>query len=379
MTLTCVSCGKSFPVDSRRHICSCGEPLELDLVTGKVKEGSSSWRRYRDLLPFKPDQKLTMGEGDTPLIKAEALSDTLDINFHLKNETVNPTWSFKDRGTILSVHHAQDLGVSKIGTVSTGNMATSVSAYGARIDSEVWVLVPDDISRKKLDQIEIYDPEIIGVSGDYGELFYRAHELSRTCTSIYFTNSNSPFRIEGYKTVAFELVEEMIPDFVMIPTSSGGLFRGIAKAFLEMERSGMIGHIPTLVAVQAEGCSPIVRTFRKGKKEIKRWEEPDTLAEAIANPYPPGGNEVLRKLKVLDGIAMSVPEERIIEGRKDIAREGISCQPASSIAVEAVKILRNKDVIEENSTVISVLTGSGTRSYTEGESSDMISVDLSEL
>lgn len=353
----CDDCGNSYELETDIQICECGEPLRLDLFTGEIKKGEDIWERYAEFFPLEIEDDLKLGEGGTPLSRAPKISKSLDLDLYLKNETMNPTWSFKDRGTVLSVQRALDIQKTKLGTVSTGNMAASVSAYGARRDMETFVLVPSDISEKKVSQISSYGPNIIKVHGDYGELYYESFDLAEGC--IHFTNSNSPFRVEGYKTMAFEIFEEIKPDYVIIPTSSGGLFRGITKGIKELQMSGIIDYFPTLVSVQAEGCSPICRAYESGEEKIKRWSEPDTTAKAISNPFPPGGNDVLKKLKELGGICTSVSDEEIAAAQKKIAREGVFCQPSSAVGVAALKELRNKGIIEEGADVVSIITGSG--------------------
>jgi len=356
--LECEACRGQYEPDQNIQLCECGEPLRLEYFHGDIKEGKRDvWSRYSEFFPFEVDEKLNLGEGNTPLLKAPSISKKLDANLYLKNETVNPTWSFKDRGTVLSLHRALNLGIKNLGTVSTGNMAASVSAYGKRNEIQTIVLVPSNISNKKVEQISTYDPILIKVTGDYGDLYYESLKIGKN--EIYFTNSNSPFRIEGYKSIAFEIYEEKFPDYVMIPTSSGGLFRGLTKGFKELKRSGIIDEIPTLISVQAEGCSPVCEAYQSNEKEIKRWSEPDTVARAISNPYPPGGNDVLRKLEEHGGICEKVPDKDILKAQNEIAREGIFCQPSSAVGIAALKNLRRKDKIEEGVDVVSIITGAG--------------------
>jgi len=341
-------------------LCKCGEPLRLEHFQADIKEGKHIWSRYSDFLPLKFEERLSLGEGNTPLLKAPNLSKKFDVNLNLKNETVNPTWSFKDRGTIFSLQRAVNLGMKKIGTVSTGNMAASVSAYGARNKMQTFVLVPSDITKKKIKQISTYSPKIIKVKGDYGDLYYESLEVGKD--EIYFTNSNSPFRVEGYKTIAFEIYEEKFPDYVIIPTSSGGLFRGLTKGFKELKKSEIIDDMPTFISVQADGCSPICEAHESGKKEIKRSLEPKTIASAISNPFPPGGNDVLRKLEENGGLCERVSDEEILNAQSDIAQEGIFCQPSSAVGVAALENLRKENRIEEGADVVSIITGSGLKS-----------------
>jgi len=377
--LECEACGEQYEPEQNIQLCECGEPLRLEYFHGDIKEGKRDvWSRYGEFFPFEVDEKLSLGEGNTPLLKAPSISKKLDVNLYLKNETVNPTWSFKDRGTILSLQRAVGLRIKKFGTVSTGNMATSVSAYGARNGMTSIVLVPANISDKKIEQISTYGPVLIKVTGDYGDLYYESLEVGKD--EIYFTNSNSPFRIEGYKTIVFEICEEFIPDYVIIPMSSGGLFRGLTKGFKELKKSGIIDEIPTLISAQAEGCSPICEAYQSGEEEIERWSEPDTVASAISNPFPPGGNDVLRKLKEHVGMCERVSDKAIINAQNEIAQEGIFCQPSSAVGIAALKNLRRKNKIEDGVDVVSIITGAGLKGEMVSDDEQAISrCDLEDL
>ncbi|NJE07881.1 threonine synthase [Thermococcus sp. M39] len=356
--LRCTACGREYSLRKPYQRCECGEPLELELFEGFAGIGKSVWERFVQFFPFELDLDLSLGEGDTPLIRARKLSKKLGIQLYLKNETVNPTWSFKDRGTFLGTHRALQLDFDKVGTVSTGNMATSVAAYASRAGLKAYILVSSNIAEEKLKQIAVYGAEVIKVRGDYGKLYYESLKLGQKL-GIYFINSDDPFRIEGYKSISFEIVEEMMPDYVVVPTSSGGLIRGIIKGFLELKKSELIDRLPTFVCVQAEGCSPIYKAFIEGKEKIERFENPHTIAHAIENPYPPSGNAVLMLLRKLNGICVAVSDEEILKAQRMLAQEGIFVQPASATGIAAVKKLREEGRIKEDEKIVSVLTGAG--------------------
>ncbi|MDK2869299.1 MAG: threonine synthase [Pyrococcus sp.] len=357
--LRCTSCGRMYPFEKPYQRCECGEPLELELFSGThKKKGTKVWERFSEFFPLELDPELSLGEGDTPLTRARKLSKELEIEVYLKNETLNPTWSFKDRGTYLGIHRAIQLGFRSIGTVSTGNMAASVAAYGAHSELEVYILVSSTIAEEKIKALAPYGAKIIKVHGDYGKLYYRSLEIGKK-KGIYFINSDDPFRVEGYKSISFEISEKITPDYVIVPTSSGGLFRGIVKGFLEAKKSGLIEKLPRFVVVQAEGCSPICKAFNTGKEKIERFENPHTIAHAIENPYPPSGNTVLRMLKKLNGICATVTDEEILEAQGILGREGVFVQPASATGIAAIKKLRREGIIKEGAIVVSILTGSG--------------------
>ena len=351
MKLRCPICGRTYEEPVQR--CSCGEPVEFEPFVGEPYIGRRVWERFYDFWPIEPKLELSLGEGDTPLVKSK-IGRGLGIRLYLKNETVNPTWSFKDRGTFLAMSYALKAGYKTVGTVSTGNMAASVSAYASRFGLKAKILVSESVSEEKLKAISVYGAEVIRVPGDYGRLYFESLELGERL-GIYFINSDNPFRIEGYKGIAFEIAEEITPDYVLIPTSSGGLFRGIAKGFIELRESGLIDELPTLVAVQAEGCSPICRGFGEGKARVERFEKPDTIAKAIANPYPPSGNAVLKLLREFSWLCVTVSDKEIAEAQRKLAGEGLFVQPASATGVAALEKLD----LPEGTKAVSILTGSG--------------------
>ncbi|NJE05311.1 threonine synthase [Thermococcus sp. M36] len=371
MKVHCPACGKIYENPVQR--CECGEPVEFETFKGEPYIGKSVWGRFWDFWPVEPALELSLGEGDTPLVKSK-LGKDLGIRLHLKNETVNPTWSFKDRGTFLAISYALKAGYKAVGTVSTGNMAASVSAYASRAGLKAKILVSENASDEKLKAVSVYGGEVIRVRGDYGRLYFESLKLGEKL-GVYFMNSDNPFRIEGYKGIAFEIAEELSPDYVLIPTSSGGLFRGIAKGFIELHESGLIDAVPTLIAVQAEGCSPICRAFSEGKARIERFESPKTIAKAIANPYPPSGNAVLKLIRDFGWSCVSVSDDEILEAQRKLASEGLFVQPASATGIAALK----KMDLPEGAKVVSILTGSGLKTAPHITGGRIVECPLEEL
>jgi len=366
----------------------CNEPLEV-VYTPLKKRSFLSKRnlleRYQSFFPFISIHKeISLGEGNTPLIKSSVVAEDLGIKkLYFKNEAQNPTWSFKDRGTIAGLEHALSLGYKKIGTVSTGNMAVSVAAYGARAKLETYVFVSNSLPREKIGPIAIYHPHLIMVEGDYGDLYFKSLEMGERF-GIYFINSDVPFRVEGSKTIAFEICEQMdfsSPDYVVVPVSAGGNIRGILKGFEEFYHVGLISHIPKMIASQASGCSPITNAFEQGEKIVERVSYPHTIAHAIENPFPPSGNQVLRKLKENDGTSTKVNDEEIIEAQGMMAQEGIFGQPEAAVPVAAIKKLLMNKYLKSTDTVVCIITGGGLK-YTaalELHSFDVRTISLERL
>jgi len=372
----CTQCQKRYSLNRVFPRCDdCQEPIEVGYSEEKiVKENyqkpfidtiddnflNKYAPFYSSLSPI--DNKLSLKEGTTPLIQVNNVSLELDLDgVYLKNETVNPTWSFKDRGTFACLQHAKNLGYSHIGTVSSGNMGVSVAAYGARANMKTIVLVTADLPIEKIQPILIYNPILIKVEGDYGKLYFESLKIGREA-GIYFLNSDVPFRVEGSKSIAFEICEQLnynVPDFVIIPTSSGGNARGIIKGFLEYYQQGIIKSIPRFICVQLEGCAPIYQAWINRDDKISPILKAKAIDNAIANPYPPSGNELLRKLRRYNGIVAAVSDREALAGQRLLAREGIFAQPAAAVSLPAIQKLRAEGIIGKNDKCVAIITGSG--------------------
>ena len=367
--LCCSGCGKTFPNDRLLLRCTvCGEPLDTPVIKeGKIKPGEkpgqSVLERYGDFFPFLnlgDDPRL--GEGMTPLIRDDALAAEAGVAaLFLKNETVNPTWSFKDRGTATGVIQAKNLGYGKIGTVSTGNMAVSVAAYGSRAGIKTLVLVSSAIPPEKVNPIAIYGPCLVKVEGDYSKMYDVSLEIGEKL-GIAFINSDATMRVAGYKTMAYEICEQCgfdAPDYVIVPTSAGGQIRGIFRGFLDFYHCGYIDRLPVMVAAQAAGCAPIATAFEKGESRISRFMNPHTVAHAIENPFPPSGNGVLRVLKQYGGLSVTGDDPMILEAQRRLGAAGLFVQPESALTVAVVKKLADAGKIRANAKVVCVMSGSG--------------------
>jgi threonine synthase len=389
----CLSCGPLAGRDPYSPFCpGCGEPLFVAPAGrpgAKVihKDRPLALERFADFLPLdRVERRLSLGEGMTPLVRCERLGASLGLaGVQAKNEAQNPTGSFKDRGTAVAVQKAVSLGIRRIGTVSTGNMAASTAAYGARAGLDTFVLLKEGTSPTSLRSAGIYGPRLVAVDGDYGTLFRASLEAGRNL-GIMFMNSIDPYRLEGYKLTAFEIFLQLgrrAPGAVIVPLSSGGHLLGLMRGFADLERERAIAAYPTFVGVQAQGCAPLVKAFEAGLPRYERVTEVRTIAHAIGNPAPPAGNAVLRMIRERAGLLVAVSDGEMLDSQRELAAaEGLFCQPESATTLAALKKLAASGRIGPgDGEVVLVLTGSGLKTPDALESAriEIHEVPLEEL
>jgi threonine synthase len=363
--LACYRCSWRGEISNLYACPACGSSLLVaypgtyEPPNGSAGEGI--WR-YRRFLPIPADaEPVTLGEGDTPLLQARRLDPSGGLL--LKNETVNPTGSFKDRPVAVAATVAQELGLSGLLCASTGNTGVAVAAYAARAGLPAACVVPETTPAAKMIQIEAVGARIVRVRGNYSN----AYALARTAAENHgWANLTStyvnPYMLEGDKTVAYELFEQLgerVPDWVLVPVGAGPLLAAIHKGFEELGVSG-----PRMVAVQAAGCAPIVHAFESGAKEVREWEHSvETAASSIADPlrgYPEDGTRTLSVVRGSGGKAVAVSEEEIRQATIDLARsEGLLVEPGTAVALASHRKLAVEEVIKEGETAVIVLTGHG--------------------
>ncbi len=378
--LECIFCKKTYPLDLFNTLCpDCREPLLFHLHEKKKNlslNKPNPLEKFLDFLPLsKVQQSLLLGEGNTPLMRLNRLIKKYELpSIFAKNESSNPTSSFKDRGTSVAVQKAVSSGIDKIGTVSTGNMASSTAAYGAKAGLRTFILVKEDVSYEKLVSAAVYNPVLIKVQGDYGDLFYKSLSLGKKY-SIYFMNSIDPFRVEGYKTIGFEIffqLKKQIPQYIFTPVSSGGNIIGLMKAFLDLKHQGFIQQLPTFIGVQAEGCAPIANAFALKKRKVQRIKQKETVAQAISNPNPPGGNIALKMICNNGGMIIDVSDKEILLAQKILAElEGIFCLPASATTLAGFFKLSKRIKFDSKDRIILIITGSGLKGIKNFDCSKM--------
>ena len=366
----CLVCGPAASRDPFSPFCpACGEPLFVAAPgPGRVpvirEDRRLALEMFADFLPLDGiDPGLSLGEGLTPLVRLGRVGKALGRSrVYAKNEAQNPTASFKDRGTAVAVQKAVSLGTRRIGTVSTGNMAASTAAYGARAGLETYVLLKEGTSAASLQAAGIFGPRLVAVEGDYGAVFSASLGIGKKL-GIPFMNSIDPFRMEGYKLTAFEIFLQLgrrAPRTVIVPLSSGGHLLGLMRGFADLEREGLIADYPQIVGVQAENCAPLARAFDKGLAAYERLAPGTTIAHAIANPTPPAGNAVLRLIRERRGLLVAVTDDEMLEAQRELAaREGLFCQPESATTLAALKTLVRTGRAGGDGDDVLVLTGSG--------------------
>jgi len=361
--------GDEYPFARLEEFSEKGESLEVVIpgIERARPRQAESWvaARWAEFLPFEiVRQELSLGEGMTPLVDAGPLLKSwtgLD-NLLLKNETVNPTWSFKDRGSLACAMMALSQHESLTATISTGNMGQSMAAYGARAGLRVLVFLPDFAPKEKVLAMAVHGAVVIRVHGsDYADMKSRVLNLAGRLR-LRIVSGNGPIRVEGYKIEAFELYEQLageVPDYIAVPTSACGHIRGIFKGFRELKEAGLISTLPRMIVVQAAVNSPLVSAIRTGKRTMVPFSNFSTVAEALSSGRPPGGDEIIAKAYEFGWLAADAAEEEILEAQRLFARAGFFLEPASATVLPALGHLRKAGALKKSDRVVAILTGSG--------------------
>ncbi|MCH7820023.1 MAG: threonine synthase [Candidatus Marinimicrobia bacterium] len=369
--MTCPKCGREYPINELQNLCNCGAPLlayiqveaETNPLEMIITEDESLWR-YRKLLPIKNENdRVTLGEGMTPLKREAELGSLLGLdNLYLKDEGVNPTGSFKDRGMTVALSRAKELGVTKVSLPSAGNAGVAAAAYADAAGMECWVFIPDDTPSSFSKSCLEYGANVTMVKGTITDAGLM---MSETLDESWFNLSTlkEPYRVEGKKTMGYELAEQLdwkLPDVIIYPTGGGTGLIGMWKAFDEMEKLGWIdGERPKMVSVQSEGCAPIVKAFHDGKDFAEPWDNAKTNALGLRVPSAVGDFLMLRALRESGGTAIAVSEDEIIEGIRLVEKHTkLSPAPEGGAAVIAARKLVENDFLEGTESVVVFITGS---------------------
>ena len=369
-----VPCGAAaLDPHGRHHLCSCGAPLlaryDLDRARGWSRDTlpgrePNMWR-YRELMPlFDGEEPVTLGEGFTPLVHATSLGATLGLSrLYIKDESLNPTNSFKARGQSAAITRAKYLGASTIALPTAGNAGNAAAAYSSAAGLACEVFIPKDAKRPFVDECRLYGAHVTLVDGLITDAGRMAAEKGAPLGWYDVSTLKEPYRIEGKKTMGYELAEQMNwewPDWIIYPTGGGTGMVGMWKAFEEIERIGWVkpGKRPRMVSVQAENCAPIVRAFEQGAEKAQPWEGASTLADGLRVPRAIGDFLILRAVRESGGIALAVADRDMVDGMLAIGRhEGVSAAPEGGAAYVAVRRLVRDGLIKRNDVVVLFNTG----------------------
>jgi len=370
--LQCRECKKEYS-PTFKYICDeCFGPLDVHYDFPSVNKNTFANRehtywRYFELLPIASKSNIvSIGAGMTPLIKAEKLGNALGLNnLYIKNDSVNPTFSFKDRPAGIAVSKAKEFGLSSVGCASTGNLAAATAAHAAKGGFPCYVFAPSDIEHAKITQALAYGANFIAVDGTYDDANRIAAQIGDS-KGIGIVNINMrSYYVEGSKTLAFEVAEQLdwqVPDNLIIPVGSGAMLNAICKGFEELESLSLLGKISgmRMVAAQPRGCAPIVDAFKKNSSDVIPVENPDTIAKSLAIGDPGDGRYVLKRLKQYNGYAEESSNREILEAILLLAKtEGIFTEPAGGVAVAVLKKLVEERKIDKNDSTICYVTGNG--------------------
>jgi threonine synthase len=371
-SLQCRECKKEYE-STFKYICDeCFGPLDVKYDFPTITKDTFSNReqtywRYFELLPIEQKSNIiSIDAGMTPLSKAEKLGDALGLkNLYIKNDSVNPTFSFKDRPAGVAVSKAKEFGLSAVGCASTGNLASATAAHAAKGGFPCHVFAPSDIEMAKIAQALSYGANYIAVDGTYDDANRIAAQIGDS-KGIGIVNINlRSYYVEGSKTLAYEVAEQLdwqVPDQLIVPVGSGAMLNAICKGFEELQSVSLLDDVSNMhmIAAQPHGCAPIVDAFKKNSKEVIPVEHPDTVAKSLAIGDPGDGRYVLKRLQQYNGFAEETNNKEILDAILLLARtEGIFTEPAGGVSVAVLQKMVEQGKIDKNDSVVCYVTGNG--------------------
>jgi len=373
--LECSRCGKQLPPGKVYNLCECGAPLlarydlaraAATLTRKSVVDRPKNLWRYREVLPVERDESIVcLGEGFTPLLHARRLGQSIGLpHLYLKDEGVNPTGSFKARGQAVALSMARELGIRKVAVPSAGNAGGAMAAYAAKAGMQSLVYMPEGTPLMNRLECALLGAEVRLVPGSIKDCGRLLRERIDREGWFDVSTLKEPYRVEGKKTMAYELVEQFdgrVPGSIIYPTGGGTGLVGMWKAFAEMEAMGWIGdQRPRMIAVQSTGCAPIIRAFASGADRAEEWQNPQTIASGLRVPSAVGDSLMLRALRESRGTALAVEDSAMMAGVREIAEmEGIVTSPEGGATLAALKHLLSEGFLSSEASVVLFLTGSG--------------------
>ncbi|MEM2991184.1 MAG: threonine synthase [Halobacteria archaeon] len=373
VSLVCRECGTEYG-HVLSHVCQeCFGALEtiynyekIRVERSKIESRVASMWRYRELLPIIDDKHIvSLGAGFTPLIRADKLARLIGIRrLYIKNDTINPTYSFKDRPASVAISKASEFGVKIVGCASTGNLASATAAHAAASGLGCIVFMPSTVESEKIKQASIYGANVVLIEGTYDDV-NRLAALAADRFGLGIVNVNlRPYYVEGSKTMGLEIIEQLgwrLPDRIIVPSASGALLSAIYKGIEEAERIGLINSTTVaMTCAQPLGCSPIVDAFKKKLSEIVPVRKPTTIVQSLAIGDPGDGYEVLRIVRKTGGTCEAVSDEEALMAVRMLASEtGIFAEPGGAISIAVLKKLIDQGEIGHDEEVVCCITGSG--------------------
>jgi len=367
--IECVNCNAKYDDNEVIYNCKeCGSVLEVvvDVDKSDVPRETFDSRKdvlwkYKEFMPVDETKIVSLDEGGTPFCKCNKIGEKLGIDLYVKVEGSNPTGSFKDRGMSVGMTKAMELGVDTVGCASTGNTSASLAAYAARAGLLCVVLLPSGkVALGKLAQAMFHGAEVLSVNGNFDEALETVTALALE-KHLYLLNSINPYRLEGQKSIGFEIVHELgwkSPDRIVLPVGNAGNISAIWKGITEFHNAGYIDELPMMTGIQAEGAAPIANAFRKNTMDMVPVEDPETVATAIRIGAPVSSIKALRAIYDSNGFAETVTDDEILAAQLDLARyEGIGVEPASAASIAGLKKLVEEGVVDKGEQVVCIVTG----------------------
>ena len=371
--LRCRECGREYPIEPI-HVCEfCFGPLEVaydydaiakTISRESIAQGPLTMWRYRELLPVETDEPVDMATGFTPLLRAKNLGEKLGLDqLYVKNDAVNPTYSFKDRVVSVASTKALEFGFDTMACATTGNLGGAVAAHGAKAGMKTIIFFPADLEKGKIIGAGIYGPTLVAVDGNYDDVNRLCSELADNNRWAFVNINMRPYYSEGSKTLAYEVVEQLgwrAPDNCVVPVASGSLLNKIWKGLNELKDLGLIDSLkPRLHAAQPEGCSPVVEAYERGIFHV-RPIRPDTVAKSLAIGNPADGFYSLKAVAASRGTAVVALEHEVAEGIKLLAEtEGIFTETAGGVVISGLKRLVESGKIKSDEVTVAYITGNG--------------------
>ena len=370
--LQCRECHKKYDTGFK-YICEdCFGPLDVQYNFPKLDKNTFSNRentywRYFELLPIENKSNIvSINAGMTPLVKAKSLGEKLGLNnLYIKNDSVNPTFSFKDRPAGVAISKAKEFGLNAVGCASTGNLASATAAHAAKGGFQCHIFAPSDIDMAKIAQALSYGANYVAVDGTYDDANRIAAQIGDSRgIGIVNINMRSHY-VEGSKTLAYEVAEQLdwsVPDHLVVPVGSGAMLNAICKGFEELRTVSLLNDVSNMhmIAAQPHGCAPIVDAFKSNSKEVIPVETPDTIAKSLAIGDPGDGRYVLKRLQQYNGFAEEANNKEILDAIILLAKtEGIFTEPAGGVSVSVLQKMVEQGKIDKNDNVVCYVTGNG--------------------